>query len=188
MRRVGLGVMLVLSLGCYTVQLQPIPGVPGQPLGETATLDVPAESASYVYDVRSFAAGAGNRWRIEVGKALVMYAEAYLRPVFPEGDDLRIHITIEAFDVKGFEAHIDGRFAVFRGTDLVFGEKYHGNGTGHFAQTAWGGAFAMKSSMRKTTNEALLLRIAPKRKELELHGYCPRISTQMRIVLRLGTR
>ncbi len=32
---------------------------------------------------------------------------------------------------------------------------YHGEGVGHFAQTALGGAFAMKSSMRKTTNEAM---------------------------------
>jgi hypothetical protein len=155
MRIAALGMVLALSMGCYTVQLKPIPEVAGRPLGETATIDVPGESASYVYDVRSFAAGVGNRWRIEVGDALVKYAEAYLRPVFPEGDDLRIHITVEGFDVRGFESHIEGRFTVSRGSEIVFNEKYHGQGVGHFAQTAWGGAFAMKSSMRKTTDEAL---------------------------------
>jgi len=122
MRIAALGMVLALSMGCYTVQLKPIPEVAGRPLGETATIDVPGESASYVYDVRSFAAGVGNRWRIEVGDALVKYAEAYLRPVFPEGDDLRIHITVEGFDVRGFETHIEGRFTVSRGSEIVFND------------------------------------------------------------------
>lgn len=155
MRVIALGMLLALSMGCYTVQMQPIPEVPGQPFGETATIDVPEQSANYVYDVRSIAAGFGNRWRIAVGDALVQYAEAYLRPVFPAGDDLRIQITIESFEVRDFEAHIDGRFAISRGREIVFNRKYHAQGVGHFAQTAWGGAFAMKSSMRKTTDEAL---------------------------------
>jgi hypothetical protein len=155
MRIIALGVLLGLSMGCYTVQLQPISEIPGQSFGETATIDVLEPSANYVYEVRSFAAGFGNRWRIDVGDGLVQYAEAYLRPVFPEGDDLRVQITIEGFDVRDFEAHVDARFAISRESEIVFNRKYHAQGVGHFAQTAWGGAFAMKSSMRKTTDEAL---------------------------------
>lgn len=121
----------------------------------TASIEIPPETASYTYDVRSIAAGGANRFRIMVGEALTQYAEAYLRPAFPAGDDLKIGITIESFSVHDFEAHIDARFAVSRDGQVVFNEKYEANGTGYFAQTAWGGVFAMKPSMRKTTNEAL---------------------------------
>jgi hypothetical protein len=148
-------VVVALSMGCYTVQLPAIPEVAGRATTRTATTDIPIGSATYVYDVRSFVSGIGNRWRIEVGDALVKYANAYLRPIFPEGDDLRIQITVEGFDVRHFQAHIDSRFTVFRGTDVVFNKKYHAQGIGYYARTFWGGAFAMKSSMRKTTDEAL---------------------------------
>lgn len=92
---------------------------------------------------------------------------------FQLGDDLRLHISIEGFDVRDFEAHIDARFAVHHGEELVMNEKFHANGTGHFAQTAWGGAFAMKSSMRKTTNETLRSLFEQFRDELLLQ--CERI-------------
>lgn len=155
MRLLLLGLLIAAMSGCYTVRIETIPDVPGERLGPTAAIVLPPETAAYVYDVHSVAAGAANRWRIEVGQALGQYAEAYLRPLFSEGDDLRITLTIERFDVHDFEAHIDVRCAVSRGDDTVLDHEYHGAGIGHFAQTAWGGAFAMKSSMRKTTDEAL---------------------------------
>jgi hypothetical protein len=118
-------------------------------------VEIPEETAAFTYDVRSVASGAANRWRILVGEALVQYAEAYLGPVFPQGDEVSISVAIESFDVRDFEAHIDARFTVSREDETVFDKRYHANGKGYFARTAWGGAFAMKSSMRNTTDEAL---------------------------------
>ena len=105
--------------------------------------------------LKSGTAGAANRWRILVGEALVRYAEAYLKPVFSEGDDVSISISIEHFHVHDFEAHIVGRFVVRRDGLPVFEEGYRAHGRGYFARTFWGGAFGMKSSMRETTDEAL---------------------------------
>ena len=146
---------LVATAGCYTVNFHLIADVPANRLPISARLDIPPETAKFTYDVRSAAAGAANRFRILVGEALSQYAKAYLRPVFPEGDDVSIGIKIEGFDVRDFEAHIDVQFSVVRNGQGVFKRKYHANGTGYFAQTAWGGVFAMKSSMRKSTDEAL---------------------------------
>ena len=47
------------------------------------------------------------------------------------------------------------RFAVRKRGQVIFNRKYHAYGNGYFARTAFGGAFAMKSSMRATTDEAL---------------------------------
>jgi hypothetical protein len=141
--------------GCYTVRLNPIPAVEASPLPISSTLEISEETAAFTYDVRSLAAGGGNRWRIMVGEALVQYAEAYLRPVFPQGGDISISVSIESFDVHDFEAHINARFTVSGEGESLFDKRYHANGKGYFARTVWGGAFAMKSSMRNTTNEAL---------------------------------
>jgi len=147
---------LVFSTSCYTVNLAPISAVPAEPLPVSARIEIPAQSAQFTYDVHSAAAGAANRFRILVGEALVQYADAYLLPVFPDGDEVSIRITIEGFDVHDFEAHIDARFSIAQEEEtLLFDKKYHASGIGHFAQTALGGVFAMKSSMRKTTDEAL---------------------------------
>jgi hypothetical protein len=141
--------------GCYTVKLNPIPVVEASPLPISAAVEISEETSALTYDVNSFAAGAANRWRILVGEALVQYAEAYLRPVFPQGDDVSISVSIQSFDVHDFEAHIDAQFTVSREGEILFEKRYHTYGKGYFAQTVWGGAFAMKSSMRKTTDEAL---------------------------------
>lgn len=158
MRRIGLALLCsttFLTAGCYTVNLHPIPPVAGSELRLTAQLEFPPETAGYTHVVRSAAAGIGNRFTILVGETLVQYGGAYLRPVFPEGNDATIRIEIESFDVRSFEARIRARFTVTQDGGETFAKSYDAAGKGHFAQTVWGGAFAMKSSMRKTTDEAL---------------------------------
>jgi hypothetical protein len=145
----------LLCSGCYTVNLNSIPAVQGSPMPVTAQLDIPPETAVYTYDVRSMAAGAANRFRILVGESLVQYAGAYLRPAFPDGNDVTIRITINSFHVQDFEAHITARFMMNQRGRVILDRTYDAAGEGYFAQTVWGGAFAMKSSMRKTTDEAL---------------------------------
>lgn len=148
-------IWLVSLTGCYNVALNPISPVSGSLIPINGRLEVPRQTADYTYDVRSAAAGYGNRFRIHVGKALAQYAKAYIDPVFVGKDNSIIRIVIENFDVHDFEAHIDASFLIEIENEMVFNKKYHANGTGYFAQTLWAGVFAMKSSMRKTLNEAL---------------------------------
>ena len=143
------------STGCYTVGFHEIAPVTGNDIPVAARVEIPDSTRKMTYDVRSAAAGAANRYRIPVGKTFAQYADAYLTPAFETGDDLAIRVSVESFLVKDFEAHVDARFLVTRGSTNVFDKRYRANGTGYFSQTAWGGAFAMKSSMRKTTDEAL---------------------------------
>jgi len=148
-------VMLVEIPGCYTVTLSSIPAVPNETIPIRAQIEIPPETAAFTYEVRSAAAGIGNSWTIEVGAALTQYANAYLETPLSNGVPAVVNITIESFDVHDFEAHADVRFAVKMADRIPFSQVYHGKGVGYFSQTVWGGAFAMKSSMRKTTNEAL---------------------------------
>jgi len=147
--------ILLLSSGCYTVSFHDVDPVTGNDIPISAQIEIPDKTRKMTYDVRSAAAGGANRFRIPVGQTLAQYADAYLKPAFQAGDDVNIQINVESFHVKDFEAHIDAQFLVTRGSASVFDKRYHANGTGHFAQTAFGGAFAMKSSMRKTTDEAM---------------------------------
>jgi hypothetical protein len=145
-----------LLSGCtYNVVLQPHPTTENTELPVSAEISIPEQTAQYHYDVSSATAGFANTFRIAVGPALVQYAEAFLRPVFKDGDDIVIEIVIKGFDVHDFEAHIDAQFIVTKDGFDVFDNVYHASGQGYYARTLWGGAFAMKSSMRETTHEAL---------------------------------
>jgi hypothetical protein len=44
---------------------------------------------------------------------------------------------------------------VSRERESVVDQRYEANRKGYFAQTVWRGAFAMKPSMQRTTDEAL---------------------------------
>lgn len=112
-------------------------------------------AASYTYEVESRAAGRSKPHTIYLGEALVLYSEAYLQPVFEQGDDLAITIDVVDFRVTNFEGHLGLRFEVMNEADLVFTREYRGKGRGHFAPVAFGGGVFMKSSMRRTTDEAL---------------------------------
>jgi Short C-terminal domain len=100
-------------------------------------------------------AGVANTWTIDVGSALAQYADAYISAAFPKGSDAVIRIDLEKFDVHDFEAHCDVRFTMTREGSPALQKTYHGEGFGYAAQVVWGGPFAMKSSMRQTTDEAL---------------------------------
>ncbi len=141
--------------GCYNVRLSPIEPIEATPVAIAAHVEIPPESATYTYKVQSVAAGAANTFTIHVGEALVQYAEAYLKPTFATGDDATIRIKVLDFSVHDFEAHIRAQFSVERDTSVVFHETYEASGSGYFARTVFGGVFAMKSSMRRTTDEAL---------------------------------
>lgn len=141
--------------GCYHVRLEPIAPVATDRLSLAATVDVPSATASRTYDVRSGMAGVANSWTLEIGAAIVQYAQAYLSNAFPPGNDATIRVELTSFDVHDFEAHADMRFTVLRGGTTVAEKTYQCKGEGYAARVVWGGAFAMKSSMRKTTDEAL---------------------------------
>jgi hypothetical protein len=157
-RRLALVALLVpiaLLPACYTVGFHSVEPVASKAMSYRATLHFPKETATYTYDVRSVAAGIVNKFTIRVGEILQEYGHAYLDSAFPEGEEIDIEIRVDGFDVHDFEAHIDSTFTVRREGARLFQKSYHANGAGHFAQTMWAGVFAMKSSMRKTTDEAL---------------------------------
>jgi len=141
--------------GCYTVRLDPIAPVATERLALAATVDVPPATANATYDVHSAMAGGANTWTLAIGAAIVQYAQAYLGDAFQRGDEATIRVELTGFTVHDFEAHADMRFTVLRGGRTVVEKTYQCQGEGYAARVVWGGAFAMKSSMRKTTDEAL---------------------------------
>jgi hypothetical protein len=141
--------------GCYHVRLDPIAPVAAERLALAGTVDVPPATANATYDVHSAMAGGANTWTLEVGAAIVQYAQAYLGEAFQRGGDATIRVELTSFTVHDFEAHADMRFVVLRGATTVAEKTYQCHGEGYAARVVWGGAFAMKSSMRKTTDEAL---------------------------------
>ncbi|MGH8551600.1 MAG: hypothetical protein ACRERU_23945 [Methylococcales bacterium] len=146
----------LLLTGCtHYVVLEPHPVVEYTTLPISADIVIPEQTARYYYDVKSKMSGAVNTFRIEVGPALLQYAESFLGPVFERGDDVTIQIVILGFDVQAFEARINARFRVTQGGEIVFEKSYRAKGQGYYARTFWTRGFAMKSSMRNTTREAL---------------------------------
>jgi len=158
-----IGGVSTLGSGCYTSWLVRDPTVhlePGAPqsldsIPARARIQVTPRSASYTYEVKSRAAGRSKPHTIYLGEALVRYSETYLQAAFEEGDDLVITIDVADFYVENFEARLGLRFEVMNEADLVFTKLYRGKGRGHFAPVAFGGGAFMKSSMRRTTDEAL---------------------------------
>jgi hypothetical protein len=146
---------LALLSGCYHVTLPPPAPVTAAEAFLPAHVLIPPETAQAEYTVTSGMAGGANRWTIAVGQAIVAYANAYLPSAFPSGDAATVRIDLGHFDVHDFEAHVDLRFAVVTPGGTLFQQTYTAAGKGYAARVVWGGAFAMKSSMRKTTDEAL---------------------------------
>jgi hypothetical protein len=115
-------------------------------------VEVPSATATAIGEVHSF---QGGNCVIEVGHAIVQYADAYLANAFMPGNDLTVRVELDAFSVHDFEAHADMRFTVLRGSSQLFQKTYQCMGAGYAARVIFAGGFAMKSSMRKTTDEAL---------------------------------
>jgi hypothetical protein len=158
-----IGGVSIFGSGCYTSWLVRDPSVhlePGAPqfldsIPARACIEVTPRSASYTYRVDSRAAGRSKPQTIYLGEALVRYSDAYLRPAFDKGEELVITIHVIDFLVKNFEARLGLRFEVMKEADLVFSKEYRGKGRGHFAPVAFGGGVFMRSSMQRTTDEAL---------------------------------
>ena len=148
-------IALALLSGCYHVTLPPPEAVTMTGPLVPARVEIPPETAQAEYVVHSAMAGAGNRWTIAVGQAILDYADAYLPSSFPPGGATIVRIDLVHFDVHDFEAHVDLRFAVVSNGGTVFQQTYSAAGKGYAARVVWGGAFGMKSSMRRTTDEAL---------------------------------
>ena len=147
---------LLCSAGCtYNVVLENHPPVANLELPVSANIVISDPTSTYFYDVSSATAGYANTFRIEVGRALVQYADAFLSPLFKPGNDLTIEVIILGFEVRDFEAHINVRFTVTNDQEILLDKGYQASGQGYYARTFWGGAFAMRSSMRNTTREAL---------------------------------
>jgi hypothetical protein len=146
---------LGLLAGCYHVTLEPPAPIPAAEQLLHARVDIPPDTAEAEYTVHSAMAGGANKWTIEVGRAIVDYANAYLPSAFPPGNDASVRIDLSHFDVHDFEAHVDLRFAVVTPNGTLFQRTYSAAGKGYAARVVWGGAFGMKSSMRKSTDEAL---------------------------------
>jgi hypothetical protein len=154
-RRLASAIALALLSGCYHVTLAPpAPVTLIEPLLPAGVV-IPPETANAQYDVTSAMAGAANRWTIAIGPAIVDYANAYLPSAFPKGDTATVRVELQHFDVHDFEAHAALRFAVVTPGATLFERTYTEAGKGYAARVVWGGAFAMKSSMRQTTDEAL---------------------------------
>jgi hypothetical protein len=147
---------LALLLGCaHRVTLERPTAVAAPAPLLPARIDIPPDTATAVHRVTSAMAGGANRWEIGVGDAITAYADAYLPAAFPPGGDATVRIDLVRFDVHDFEAHVDMRFAVLRPDGTLFQQTYGCAGKGYAARVVWGGAFAMQSSMRRTTDEAL---------------------------------
>ena len=153
----------MLGSGCYTswlVRDRSIHLEPGEPellesIPAPARIELTSRAASFTYEVKSRAAGRSKPYSIYLGEALVRYSEAYFQPAFEEGDDLVITIHLVEFWVESFEARLGLRFEVTNAAHPVFTREYRGRGRGHFAPVAFGGGAFMKSSMSRTTDEAL---------------------------------
>jgi hypothetical protein len=156
-RWLALAACATLATGCYTVRLQPVTAAPaGEPIPIPTTVDVPAATASKQHEVRSGLAGFANSWNLEIGRAVDEYARAYLGQTFPPGRDMTVRVDLVRFDVQGFGASTDLRFTVSdQAQQQLFQRDYRCVGKGRGGRVALGGAFAMKSAMRGTTDEAL---------------------------------
>jgi hypothetical protein len=147
---------LLFAVGCFTVPFNPVEPVQrATPIPYRASLTFPAETAAYTHSVRSWAAGIANSFQIRVGEQLQNYGHAYLDTAFLTGPELRIDIRVNDFDVAQFAAFIDATFTVQRSGNQVFQKQYVAKGGSYGGRTLLGGVFAMKSSMRRTTDDAL---------------------------------
>lgn len=151
-----LAACVILAAGCYTVRLEPIPPVStGEPMDLTAKIDTPPATAASKRTIRSGMAGVANSWTVDIGDAVVKYAAAYLSEAFPPGDDVTVRVDLIDYKVEGFAATTDLRFVVTDADRVLFDRNYRCVGDGYGGRVVLGGAFAMKSAMRRTTDDSL---------------------------------
>jgi len=154
----GVTALAIFLHACsYAVVLQPTSPIPFDtaPIPLAAKVLIPPKTANHVHSVRSGLAGFANTWEINVGEAISDYSKAFFANIITPGSEAVIQIDLVSFDVRDFEARCELSFTIQRDGRDVFQKSYQGKGLGYAARVIWGGAFAMKSSMRKTTDEAL---------------------------------
>jgi hypothetical protein len=153
--RLAVFLLLALLAGCYHVALTPpAPVAPEAPL-LPAHIEIPPATAQATYTLRSGLAGIANRWTIQIGRAVVDYAHAYLPNAFPPGGPATVTVDLTYFEVYNFAAHADLHFMVAAPDGVLFERTYTCVGQGHAGAVVAAGAFAMKAAMRETTDEAL---------------------------------
>jgi hypothetical protein len=146
-----------LSACSHSVALEPTSPIPSAtaPVPLAAKVSIPPKTANHVHTVRSGLAGFANTWDINVGEAISDYSKAFFANTITPGSEAVIQIDLVSFNVRDFEARCELNFTIQRDGRDVFQKSYQGKGLGYAARVVWGGPFAMKSSMRKTTDEAL---------------------------------
>lgn len=154
LRAALVGAALVLT-GCYTVGFHDPVAQRIEPPLFAGEIEIPRETREFRRVVRSFEAGIGNRWTIPVGETLVRYSDALLQPAIRTGDAV-VRIEIRDYRMRSFQATLDTHVLVRDGAGrTVLDRDYSHTGSPYRERTTWGGAFAMKSSMRRTTDDAL---------------------------------
>lgn len=144
------------TVGCYTVRLDTIhPSNPGEAIPLEARVEVPPESAAFKHTVNSGLAGFANNWEVEVGLAVQKYAQDYLQHLFRPGNALTVRVDTTSYEVKNFAGTVHLRFTVLEGERTVLERDVTGVGKSYPGRVVVGGAFAMKSAMRRTLDDAL---------------------------------
>jgi hypothetical protein len=157
-RLIGIALLAAFLSACsHSIALPPVSPVPSAtaPSPLAATVSRPLKTATHVHVVRSGLAGYANTWEINVGEAITEYSKAFFANTITAGSESLIQIDLVSFDVGDFEARCELMFTIQKEGREVFQKSYQGKGLGYAARVVWGGAFAMKSSMRKTTDEAM---------------------------------
>jgi len=173
-KRLGCGMILVClwATGCHHIKSD----YPAFLAEHGADSDLPPTSlrASYAieprtslhyYEVRSVAAGYGNRWIIEFGDMLdqTMQADyvqrAFVRPSHytPGRVEPGYALLFELVDyrITSFTAHIQLRISLRHDGQPMFSKLYQADGPEHFGKVAWGGAFTMRGAIQDSTKGAV---------------------------------
>src|SRR5438034_3304062 len=112
--------LLLLTLGLTActprVRLDPITPVATDRLPVAVHVEVPPSTANATPDVYSYQGGGCT---IEVGRAIVQYADAYLGSAFQPGNDVTVRVELDSFEVRNFEARMDMRYTIARGGQQV---------------------------------------------------------------------
>lgn len=129
---------------------------------------VSPETLTEKVEIRSFMAGAGQRWDVEPGVMLRQVADAELPQMFqyyrfssryavPAKGRRRITLilTVPSYGFAHFHATITVHAAAYApGHHLLFDHDYTAEGTSQGAKMYWAGPFGMKSALRQSSLDA----------------------------------
>lgn len=147
--RYSLLLLVTFLTSCIHISLNNLPPKPGDTLLLKGNLNIPDSTANYLHTFRSFSTGLAYRYTVDVGEALVTYANYYIDTEESDTGNI-LEITIEHFVIQNAVANLTTKFVI---TDkyerVIFEETYITNGQKHIM--SWG----INSLLRKTTDDAL---------------------------------